>query len=294
MLVVPKIHAQHDAQFTQYMFVPSVYNPGYVGSRAVLSVLVLNRSQWVGLEGSPTTSIFSAHLPLENYNLGLGFDIVNDNIGPTVNNNFAANISYTLNTSDNFKLAFGLKFSADFWTIDFTKLHIFNQNDVLLNHEINNKFTSNVGAGIYWYAPKFYAGLSVPKILDASFYRASETKFSQISKHFNLMSGYVFNFSDNLLFKPATNIKIARGAPVQIELSANFLVNNKFTFGTSYRFNAAITALAGFQINNNWLIGYSNDVDCSKLINYNFGSHEIFLRYEFTKTYKKVYSPRFF
>ena len=87
---------------------------------------------------------------------------------------------------------------------------------------------------------------------------------------------------------------MVQGAPLQVDLSANFLFNDKFTLGAAYRWDAAASLLAGFQVSNSWFIGYGYDMEVTKLANYNSGSHEIFLRYELFKNYDKVVSPRFF
>jgi len=72
------------------------------------------------------------------------------------------------------------------------------------------------------------------------------------------------------------------------------LINEKFTAGLAYRWDAAVSALLGFQVSDSWFIGYAYDMETTKLANYNSGSHEIFLRYELFKKIDKIISPRFF
>jgi type IX secretion system PorP/SprF family membrane protein len=108
------------------------------------------------------------------------------------------------------------------------------------------------------------------------------------------MSGYVFNLNDNIKFKPAFLSKFISGSPIQLDLTANFMFNEKFILGGAYRWDAAGSILAGFQISKKILIGYSYDMDTTKLANYNSGSHELFLRYELFKNSLKVINPRFF
>ena len=101
--------AQQDAQFTQYMYNTININPAYAGSRGALSIFALHRTQWVGLEGAPVTNAVSINTPLNTSNLGLGVSIVNDKIGPTHENTISADLSYTVPTSETFKLSFGIK-----------------------------------------------------------------------------------------------------------------------------------------------------------------------------------------
>ena len=97
-----------------------------------------------------------------------------------------------------------------------------------------------------------------------------------------------------MAFKPASFVKIVQGAPTSIDLSANFLINKKVTLGASYRVGAAIGALAGFQLSDRLMLGYAYDSDVTDLRNYNFGSHEVFIRFEFVKRIEGNVSPRFF
>ena len=111
--------------------------------------------------------------------------------------------------------------------------------------------------------------------------------------HFHLIAGHVIDLSSDVRFKPATLVKVVEGSPLQLDLSANFLFYDRFTLGAAYRLDAAFSALAGFQINPNWLIGFGYDAEVTKLANYNSGSFEFFLRYEISRI-KQVFSPRFF
>ncbi len=130
--------AQQDAQYTQYMYNTSIINPAYAGSRETLSVFGLHRAQWVGLEGAPSSNNFSINSPIGR-NVGLGLTVVNDKIGPADENNFAIDFSYGFNISENYKLSFGLKGSANILNVDFTKLNIYNPADPRVNDNLDNQ-----------------------------------------------------------------------------------------------------------------------------------------------------------
>jgi type IX secretion system PorP/SprF family membrane protein len=104
----------------------------------------------------------------------------------------------------------------------------------------------------------------------------------------------VFDLSDGVKFKPSVLTKMVEGAPLQVDLSGNFLINKKFMAGVAYRWSAAVSAMVGFQISNSWFVGYGYDLETTKLSNYNSGSHEIFLRYELFNKYDRIITPRFF
>ncbi len=288
-------NAQQEAQYTQYMYNTSNINPAYAGSRGALSALVMHRNQWVGLEGAPVTNTLTIHSPLgDNSNFGLGFSVVNDKLGPSDENTISADLSYTVPTSENFKLAFGVKGTLNIFNVDFNKVKLFNPTDNLNRDNIDNRISPNIGAGFYWYSQKTYIGISVPYMLENSYYDNDVQYVASDRMHFHLMAGHVFDLSESVQFKPAFLTKIVKGSPLQVDLSANLWFNEKFSIGAAYRWSAAVSGMAGFQISDSWLIGYAYDKDTNKLGNYNSGSHEIFLRYELIHNYKKVISPRFF
>ncbi|PTS99016.1 hypothetical protein DBR27_13995 [Flavobacterium sp. HMWF030] len=287
--------AQQDAQFTQYMYNTININPAYAGSRGALSIFGLYRTQWVGLDGAPETSSFSVNSPINNSNLGVGVSLVNDKIGPTNENTLSADLSYTVQTSADFKLSFGIKGTANLFNLDINKLNPENQGDPQFQ-DLNNKFSPNVGAGVYWHSNKAYIGLSVPNFIETNRYNDNDIAIYKDKINYYLIGGYVFDLDkyQYIKFKPAVLAKMVEGAPLQVDVSANFMFNDKFVVGLAYRWSAALSVMAGFQVSDGLYIGYAYDRETTRLNNYNSGSHEIFLRYEFFKNNGKITTPRFF
>ena len=291
---VNETFAQQDSQYTNYMYNTINVNPAYAGSRGVMSIFGMHRTQWVGLDGAPVTNVASINTPINNSKFGMGISFVNDRIGPSDENAISADISYTIQTSETYKLSFGVKGTANLLNVDYTKLNRYDLTDPQFQNNIDNKFSPNIGAGIYFHSDKLYAGLSVPNFLETEHFDDNVAATAKERMHYYLIGGYVFDLSDNIKFKPAFLTKLVTGAPLQLDLTANFMFNEKFVLGAAWRWDAAVSGLAGFQVNENWMIGYAYDAETTKLANYNSGSHEIFLRYEFKKKKKKVVSPRFF
>jgi len=292
------LKAQQDAQYTQYMYNTMAVNPAYAGSRGVLSINALHRSQWVGLDGAPTTQTLNFHTPTRG-RIGYGLSIVNDRIGNGTNQDtyFDGVVSYTVPTSENGKLSFGIKGGGHLLNIDFSRLQNYNNEagSVGLGN-IDRKFSPNFGAGIYYHTDHFYAGLSVPNFLKTEHFDTSSTSLAQERMNFYFITGYVFDLNQNLKFKPAALVKAVSGAPLQIDVSANFMINDKFTLGAAYRWDAALSALVGFQITDQFMLGLAYDKETTELGNtaFNDGSFEILLRYELRAKYKNVIAPRFF
>lgn len=293
LLVAAASYGQQDAQFTQYMYNTININPAYAGSRGAMSIFALHRTQWVGLDGAPTTNAVSINTPISNSNLGLGVSFVNDKIGPTNENTISADLSYSIQTSADFKLSFGMKATANLFNLDVNKLNPADQGDKQFEN-LRNVFTPNIGAGIYYHSDKAYLGLSVPNFIQTNRYNDNEVAIFKEKINYYFIGGYVFDLSNDIKFKPAFLTKVVEGSPLQVDVSANFMFVEKLTLGVAYRWSAAMSAMVGFQVSDGMYIGYGYDLETTNLENYNSGSHEIFLRYEIFKNSNKILTPRFF
>jgi type IX secretion system PorP/SprF family membrane protein len=305
LFFVATIHglfAQQDAQYTQYMYNTLSVNPAYAGSRGQLTFAGLYRSQWVGLDGAPETFTLNLHSPIRNSRLGYGVSIVNDNIGDGVvqETYLDAVMSYTIDVSMDAKLSFGLKVGGNMLSLDFNKLRNFDQ-EVVAQNNIDNRFNPNFGLGVYYHTDKFYAGLSAPNVLESEYFDndnsdGSVNFLSAERINFYLITGYVFDVSPDLKFKPALLTKAVSGAPLQLDLSASFLFADKFSFGAAYRWDAAVSGLVGFQLTEQLMVGLAYDRETTELggTQFNDGSFEIFLRWELLKRFQRTVSPRFF
>ena len=285
-------YAQQDAQFTQYMYNTININPAYAGSRGALSMFALHRTQWVGLDGAPVTNAVSLNTPINESNLGLGVSLINDKIGPTTENTISADLSYTIQTSEIWKLSFGIKATANLFDLDPSKLNPVNATDPSLQNY--NKFTPNIGAGLYLHSDKAYVGISIPNFIQTNRYDDNEVAIFKEKINYYLIAGYVFDLNDYVKFKPALLTKMVKGAPLQVDVSGNFMFFNKLTLGVAYRWSASVSAMVGFQITDGLYAGYGYDRETTHLDNYNSGSHEIFLRYELFNNISKITTPRFF
>lgn len=298
-LGLQNISAQQDAQYTQYMYNTIAVNPAYAGSRGVFSIAALHRSQWVGLDGAPKTQTLNFNTPVSE-RVGIGFSIVNDEIGNGTNQDtyFDGVFSYTIPTSETGKLSFGLKAGGHLLNIDFNKLRNYDSSAPVGTPNIDQRFSPNFGAGIYYHTDKFYTGLSIPNFLETEHFDTSgeSSYLAQERMNWYLISGYVFDLNPNLKFKPAVLFKAVKGAPLQADLSASFLLNDKFSLGAAYRWDAAVSALFGFQITEQLMLGLAYDRETTELggTQFNDGSFEIFLRYEFKNRYRRILTPRFF
>ena len=293
-----QMQAQQDSQYTQYMYNTQTINPAYAGSRGFLSITPLYRNQWMGLNGAPETLNLGLHSPLgEAQIIGLGLNFTKDKIGPSDESTITGDVSYSIPLNDyDLKLAFGVKGGFNLLNVDYSILNIHDPSDALQQFNIDNRLSPIIGAGLLLHNDRnWYLGLSVPNFLETTHYDDETVSNASERMAFYGTAGYVFDLSDTVMFKPAVLGKFVSGAPAAIDISANFLFNEKFTLGAAYRLDAAVSGLAGFQISDSLLIGYAYDFGIQELANYNSGSHEIFLRFDIlTRRTRRLITPRFF
>ncbi len=282
------VFGQQDAQYTQYMYNMVVINPAYAGSKGVPTIGLLGRTQWVGVEGAPRTATLSYNSPIGKAT-GIGFSVIYDEIGPVKESNVYADFSYTIFTSDEGRLAFGLKAGVSFLDIGYLST----VDPDPLNEPVN-QVSPNFGAGVFYYTNNFYAGFSIPNFLETRHLESGNGAVSTASekKHYFFMTGYVFELTNDLFLKPSTMFKAISGAPLSVDLSLNLFVNQMFEVGMSYRLNDSISGMMAFQVNDDFKIGYAYDYTTTNFGDYNSGSHEILMLFEFNR--RNIRSPRCF
>ena len=293
------VSGQQLPQFTQYMYNTISINPAYAGSRETLSIVGLHRSQWVGIEGGPTTQTFSVHSPLKNQKIGLGFSFINDKLGYENFSYMYADFSYTINVSDKTKLAFGLKGGFTHYSLDEELLSDPSiVNDQYFN-DVSNRWSPNIGLGMMLHSNKWYLSLSAPRVLNTDYNKGKNGSVDYVALErvsYYLTGGLVFDLSENTKFKPAFMIKATNGSPLSYDLTANFLMYEKLWLGAAYRLNesaGALGAIVDFQVSRQFRIGYAYEHPISDIRPYSDGTHEILLMYEIFKN-KRIKSPRYF
>ena len=288
-----KTEAQQDPMYTQYMYNTLSVNPGYAGSRGALSITGLVREQWVGIKGAPSTQTLTLHSPIYSDNMGLGLSVINDNVGPIHQTMLFADYAYSIQTTENAKLAFGLKAGVNVFQADLLSLHPNQANDPSI-YNISNRLLPNVGVGLYYYSDKGYVGLSAPKLLTHNL-KTGLTSESKERRHYFMIGGYVFDLSESLKLKPSFLLKAVQGAPLSIDLTASVFIHDKLGIGLAHRYGDSYSALLQYYFTPQFRVGYAYDLTATELRHYNSGSHEIMLGYDFSFVDdKRIRSPRFF
>jgi type IX secretion system PorP/SprF family membrane protein len=318
LMVVLEVYGQQDAQYTQFMYNKLPINAAYTGAREVLSIRALYRDQWSGnkgggIPGAPKTTSFSIHSPLKNDHYAIGFYFVNDRLGVEHKNQFDATFAYRVALGKKVKMSLGIN-AGILWykanlagsiTTDGTGI------DPALNQNVS-RVLPDVGAGLYIYHPNFYIGLSVPNFIKGDLTNKNQDgSTAKRTAHINAMIGGVIPAGKVLKIRPqllyrylaSTDQKI----PHTLDFNLSLLIYDRVNIGGQYRTsfknkNNGVNLTNGDSFDvmleiwptKQLMIGYSYDYLLSKLGNFNRGSHEIILGYDFAFEKKKVITPRYF
>jgi type IX secretion system PorP/SprF family membrane protein len=290
-------YAQYGPTFTQYTFNEAFINPAYTGSQDALAVNASYRNQWVGVEGAPITETFVAHTPVFHKTVGIGITAYNEHAGILKTTAASLNLSYRIIMNKS-TLSFGLSGGIQNFREDLTKVKT-GQESLVDNQFLNRTriVSPNCGFGVYYYTRKFYAGVSIPRMIQLSLSDDSTKVVNRVNqKDFTYYGaiGYVFDQNENAIWKPYIMTKILQGAPIQSDFSLTVLLKKVLWAGASYRTDKTLSGIVGFQFNPQFKLTYSYDYTFSDLQKYNSGSHEIQLSYVFSFNKEKIVTPRLF
>lgn len=282
---IQQTYAQQEPTYTNYMYNMQTYNPAYSGSRQAISAVGLYRLQWVGYEGAPVTQNLCISAPIKEL-IGIGFSLNNDKIGPVKSTSAVADIAYHLSISTNGKLSFGIKAGFNMFSTSLSSIKLDDPNDASFNVNAKNQVTPAIGAGLYYYTKRFYAGLSCPQLMTKSLTAQSNGSTVDLytqRKHMYASMGFVSPLNEYLDIKPTMLIKVVTGAPVQMDVTTSLIYKKTMYAGIMYRSGESVGALIGFTFHNALLLGYSYDwTILNKTNRYNYGSHELVVRYDLT------------
>lgn len=287
--------AQQDAQFTQYMFNPLVLNPAYAGSREGVSGNMLYRDQWAAFDGAPVTQTFGIHSPLRNNKVGLGFHIINDQIGPVGTTGINGSYAYRLKMGKG-KLALGLRAGVFNYRFDWNKIEYKDKTDVFAAVLPTRRFMPTFDFGTYYYTGKFYLGAAVSHIDQATYAKvATDGNYKiKLASHIVVTSGYAWVINKKVTFKPSVVVKTLVNQIPTIDVNAAVLIDEKLWIGLGARSTNAAMIIAEYNINKNFRFGYSYDISINELRSVNKGSHEVFLGFDFEIYKTRTLTPRYF
>lgn len=290
------VNGQSDPQYTQFMHNKLVINPAYAGSKEVLTFSALYRNQWAGIEGAPTTYNFNAHTPFFENRCGAGLSIVGDQHGLYRTYNIGLNYAYRIPMKNNATLSIGMSGQVEYGKVDFSAVDAIDMDDEDIPTGENNRLNPNFGAGVFYNHPRFYVGLSAPRVAKTIVYsdNANTGNESNTMRSYYLMGGLITRINRAVQFKPAMLITYNPNAPVEVDMNASFLFMDKIWVGASYRMGDSVDAMFQYQFNPQLKMGVAVDITTSKLSQYSPGSFEVMMEYSLNFEAKKMNHLRYF
>jgi len=295
ILHVSPIFGQQDFIMTQYMTNLLPTNAAYAGTSGMLNATLISRHQWVGFEGAPQTNILVVNSPLLKRNFGVGFTLVQDKVGPLTQTLVYADAAYNFQLTEKVRLSMGAKAGFNVQQPDFSSLNLNTQSDPVFTQIPEVELMPNFGFGLFLYNPKYYFGISSPKLKknEMSFGNVGEATAGE-ERHYFIIGGYVFDLNETWKYKPSGFLKMVKNAPPSFEVSNAFIFQDKLWLGAFFRLGDALGALVQYNLNPNLKVGYSYDYTITKLSNISSGTHEFLLSYDLKFAANKIVTPRYF
>lgn len=284
---------QQEPHFTQYSDNMLFVNPAYAGSGGVFNLTDIHREQWVGFDGRPVSTTLSAHTPLTRESIGVGLTMVSDKTGPIKQTMFYGDYSYTIKVNrSGGKLSFGIKAGMNVISVATSGLQTTDASDPNLIQNARNNINPNFGFGMYYHSPRFFIGGSSPKMIERSYDGISASNIER--RHFYGIAGGVIPLNRDWKLRPTTLVKFTSNSPVSIDASVAGIYKEKLWLGAMYRLNAAFGVFTQFQITPQFKLGIATDFGTQAIRNYNYGTYEVLVSYDFKFKKEGLRSPRFF
>jgi len=291
--------AQQDILVSQYMFNHLLVNPAYAGSKDYMMATLLYRKQWSGWKGAPETQIATIHGPVGLSSLGWGLTLSHDHLGVTDRTDAYLSLAYHLKLNSKMKLGVGIKGGGDMYSFKNSDLKIWDPDDQVFIEDKKSGFQPNIGAGAFLYTDMFYAGLSVPTLINYDPSKSLTINEEDIVphqvRHYYASGGVVIPVNgDAVIARPSILMKYVPNAPVEFEFNLNVLFAQTLWVGASYRTGDSFVGILELQVSKQLRIGYSYDFTLTDVKKYSNGSHEIMVGYDFGYDIMKMKTPRYF
>jgi len=286
---------QQDFIMSQYMTNLLPTNGAYAGTSGRLNATLISRHQWVGFEGAPNTNILVINGPLIKRNFGVGLTLIQDKVGPLTQTLAFGDFAYNFQINEKLRVSLGLKGGLNVQQPDFSTLDLQNKSDPTFASVGNVKLSPNFGFGIYVYNPKYYFGVSSPKLIKNEMNLGSVAKGSgSAERHYYVIGGYIFKINKQFKYRPTIFLKMVTGAPPSFESTHSVIYNDKIWFGGFWQVGDAVGAVLQYNITAAFKVGYSYDYALTKLSQVSGGTHEILISYDFVFRKQKIVTPRYF
>ncbi|HJW29220.1 MAG TPA: type IX secretion system membrane protein PorP/SprF [Saprospiraceae bacterium] len=286
------INAQQQPLHTMFMYNKLLVNPAYAGYHEHPCVNAIVREQWIGFDGAPKSQSFSIHGPLSSQRIGVGLNIQRRSIGVSSSTTVDGIYDYRLPMGNGI-LSLGVQASARFLKVDYNDPAVKTVQDIAIDPGVesvsDSKFLANVGAGIYYSTPSFYAGISSPRLMNSDIdFEVNNLFTAKEQAHFYLMTGIALPLTYKLSFVPQIMVRYVNPAPVSIDLNLGLRWREDYAVAVTLRKGGvdnklleSVDLIASAKVLRGLRVGASYDFTLSDLRRYSDGSLEVMMMYCF-------------
>ena len=264
------------------------FNPAYAGFGGCTEVYFSHMNQWTKLEGAPLTNYLSANTRIGK-SLGLGANVLLDQIGMYQNMSASGSIAYGFNFAKFHTIRFGLSAGYFQTRLDPTGAIAFDNADVIVNGGIQSSSALSTDAGILYKFKRFQISFASQQLFETrSNFNYSQLDGYGLKRHFTGFTSYEFLLNKRLSLTPSILYKSISNNH-QLDFNADFNYNDFISGGLGYRMDVGLIGRIGVNIRKLFFIGYAYVVPMQNIASYSGGSHEIALGLKFCKKKKEEF-----
>jgi type IX secretion system PorP/SprF family membrane protein len=253
-------------------------NPAYAMFTPGGSVNTMVRNQWAGVEGSPTSFMFSGKLPINAIHASAGVFINTNKVTVENLSEFNAFFAKSIQLGKTEYIALSVNAGLKRYAASYTSL---DQTDPTFNNNVNQS-KPNIGLGVMFYSNNYYVGISAPEISAGN--SSTDVDNSNFKSHYYFAAGFTKALGDGFKLKPATLVSYMEGVPVVADFSTILYVKQVVGIGVNYRTTNEIAPILSFEAES-FHLGYSYQfgVNHNNIAGFSNATHEITLSLTFGK-----------
>jgi type IX secretion system PorP/SprF family membrane protein len=270
--------AQIESMYSMYRFNPQIVTPAQAGSTPTSQITLMNRQQWLGIEGAPKTYVLSGNFKFKQQS-GLGVNVLFDQAGPLKIMTVSGDYAYHAKINEEWNFSGGIRAGFASLNLDFSGMALTHSDDALFATNRSSGLKFNTGWGLrVSKGDGFFVSVSQPRILKYDL----GSGYKDVA-YFYSMVGTKVKASDKITLFPSVLIRTAGNAPLSWDANVTANLNGKFDVGLNYRHQDSWGIRAGVQATQKIYVGYVFELPTSQLSRVGVQSHEIALRYSFGK-----------
>ena len=277
---------QIESMYSLYRFNPQVITPTQAGSTENSEFILINRQQWMGMEGSPQTISLTGNIKYGS-NKGIGLVFINDQAGPVKTTTLAGDFAYHTKLTDTWNLSGGIRLGMSSMSVNFSALRLISQTDPMFQGDRSTgmKFNTGWGMKLSHGQDGFFVSLSQPRVLNYDF-GPQNGAYKDVAYYY-VMSGTKVKVSNYVTLYPSALARLSADVPLIVDLNLMANLGGKFDLGASLRANESYGARLGVQVNPKLYLGYVYEVPTTSFSKMANSTHELALRL-FVLTPKKT------